>query len=310
MIYVGAALVIVIQAARIFGREQPSSRMIRREEVVDGWIEGLYPAMYVRTHGAEPESMVFHVKWAEWRRGEALTDAELDELVVDLAFSLEFRARRVFAGRQFKGILRGRMTVVWGRDGGDKLHTLLRRHRPGPAAQAHLDRALGWWEAARKAGMLLLEWDEDGYDDISDAFAGIAAHAKTTPAIDVAEHGVTVRQFEVQYDDPPLPFPTQEALTIVAALAVMLVVGVLGPRSQSTTGSAPLDCDDQVQRVRRAAERERGPATAATIDEVLAAVDAGDYPGAHARWTAAPGGPPEGSLLGVQLFLLSTCPRR
>lgn len=311
LLYLVAITLIVVQIARIVGREEPKPRTVQRERITDSWISNLYPNFYVGEHRDEPTPRLFHLPWDRFHRHEALTDAERDALVVDVAFDLEFRARRVLADRQFKGILRGRATVVWGRDRARDLEALLAVHRPGADAQAHLDRALAWWAAARAIGMRIYEWDEDGYDSVDDAFAGLPRHAKAKVDVDPAAHGVVVTPYEVELVPDPLPFPTAEVVRIALLIAAMIAASFVLPRSTASSRSTPrLDCDQQIEIVRRAAGREEDPERAALVAAVLADVDAGAYQRAHERWRDAPGTPSPGSMLEIHLFVLTTCPAR
>ena len=91
----------------------PPPRTITHVRYVDGWIAGRYPERYVGEHRDEPP---YHIEpWDRFNRGEPLTPELRDALVIEAAFGLEFRARRLFAGAQFKGILQGATSVVWSR---------------------------------------------------------------------------------------------------------------------------------------------------------------------------------------------------
>lgn len=311
LVLVGAALLLVllVDLAAVAGRKVPREREVERSAIDDRWT-ALYPPRYRRAYQGEPDRPIeVFTRRAALARGEALPPADLDDLIVDAAFDLEFRARRVFAGQQFRGLLRGRHTIVWGGSDGDELLALLRRHRPGPEARAHLDRALAWWSAARRAGARIYEWDEDGYDDVTARFEGLEALAESVVTIDPEDHGVVVRTWTETHRPLADPFPWHRLLR---ALALIIAITALLLRRHGSAitagGDPPPTCADHQATARERAARlaHRRPELGPRLDPVLAALDAGDPARAGAIWQPV-GDDPEERLLGAQLFIASAC---
>ena len=310
LVLVGAALLLVDLAA-IARRELPPEREIQRSAIDDRWT-ALYPPRYRRTYQGEPDRPIeAFTRRAAFARGEALAPVDLDDLIVDAAFDLEFRARRVLADQQFRGILRGRHTIVWSGSDGDELLALLRRHRPGPEARAHLDRALAWWSAARRAGARVFEWDEDGYDEVTSRFDGLEGFAESAAPIDPEDHGVLVRTWtETQRPAAP-PFPWHRlcrALAVAIGILVLLLLRDRGSADTPARGGDPPTCAEHQATARGRAARlaHRRPDLRPRLDPVLAALDAGDPARAEEIWRDH-GDDPEERLLGAQLFIASSC---
>ncbi|MCA9658048.1 MAG: hypothetical protein KC486_06875 [Myxococcales bacterium] len=318
-------------------------------ETRDRWVTDLYPPRYHGLRGDEPGRALDGERWHRLDRGEPLTEAETDALLLDVSFTLEQTARRVFADRQFKGVMRGEGTLVWDSRSAARIGRALRRRPPSPAVREHLDRALAWWQAALDAGLEIYEWDRPGYDRITGAFAGLASFAKERPTIDPEAHGVEVVRVappaRVRTRPPRVGVPLRTAWgatkiqfvgTVLVTVVALLVVAV---KRCGRTPARPRSCAEIEASVRSLAARveEGRPSRAPLLAEVRAQVDAGEAYAAFQRWDAAStaergarplagagaaavGEPPEVDLhdahevlLGAELMLLSQCqprPRR
>ncbi len=194
----------------------------------DAWIAGCYPQRYWEPHRHGEPRLVSPCE-GPYPRGEALSREELDERVLDAAFELEFRARRVFADMQLKEGIQKRMAVVWTGSVGEQIGRRLATHRPDGEVRVHLDRALAWWSAALAGGMEVFEKNGTGHDDVTRAFTGFEAFAEAQPAIHTAQHGVLDERWERRYEreDPRVPkarADLAEAMFRVVYTAVVLVV--------------------------------------------------------------------------------------
>ena len=194
----------------------------------DDWIAGCYPRRYCESHRHGEPRLVRPCE-GPYPRGEALSRDELDERVLDAAFELEFRARRVFADMQFKDGIQKRMAVVWTGSAGETIGRRLATHRPDGEVRVHLDRALAWWSAALANGTEVFEKNGTGHDDVTRAFTGFEAFAEAQPAIDTAQHGVLDERWERRYEreDPRAPkarADLRDAMFTVVYMVVILVV--------------------------------------------------------------------------------------
>lgn len=290
-------------------------RTITHVRYVDGWIAGRYPQKYVVEHRDEP---TYHIEpWDRFNRGEPLTPEQRDALVIEAAFGLEFRAHRLFAGAQFKGILQGATSVVWCRSAGVEIAQLLRAHQPGPEARVCLDRALGWWRAALDHGMRIFEWDRPGYDEVTDAFTSLPVFAREEVRVSPAAHGVEVMRTVETRPAPPPPSMFWPALRIAVLLAIAALVTCTLRDSEPAFGGPvePIDCDVQLRQVLRAAAELRveiadDAARVATLDELVTAVRAGDMARARAVWPRGKDRGHEEVMLDSHLLLLELCDKK
>lgn len=317
------ALLIII-GVRVYGeveeirRRQPRrERTITHNRYIDGWIVGRYPQRYVREYNDEAGPK--DERWYPFLRGEPTTAAVRDALVIDGAFQLEFRARRMFAGAQFKGILEGRLSLVWARDPAIELRQLLDAHEPGPEARACLDRALGWWRTALARGMRIFEWDRPGYDEVTTAFQDLASLAREVVSVDPAAHGVEIETKTRTIPAQVLGRPYWPILRIIGLLLIALVCtcAVLSldgdsRRDAPVRAHEPLNCGEQRAKVLRASEvlsgeLPPGSELAAALAEAVAAVQAGDSAAAFASWNHVHDDRPASILLNADLLLLRYC---
>jgi hypothetical protein len=290
----------------------PPPRTITHVRYVDGWIAGRYPERYVGEHRDEPP---YHIEpWDRFNRGEPLTPEQRDALVIEAAFGLEFRARRLFAGAQFKGILQGTASLVWCRSAGVEIAQLLRAHQPGPEARACLDRALGWWRAALDHGMRIFEWDRPGYDEVTDAFTSLPIFAREEVRVSPVAHGVEVKKTVETRPAPPPPSAIWPLLRLAVLLMIAILVTCTLREHKPVFGGAaePIDCDVQLRQVLRAAGQLRveiadDAARVATLDELVAAVRAGDLARARTLWPRQEDRDPEEVMLEAHLLLLELC---
>jgi hypothetical protein len=320
-----------------------------RGETHDRWVAELYPPRYHAIHGDEPGRALEGEPWVRLERGETLSEADTDALLLDVAFTLEQTARRVFADRQFKGVMQGRGTLVWDRRSAARIGRALRRRSPSPAVREHLDRALAWWQTALDAGLQIYEWDRPGYDRITDAFADLASFAKERPTIDPEAHGVEVvpvaepvREREpVRLPRVDVSFGSKWGATAIQALgmiaiAVVAVTFVMIKRCEvsRTHRRSCAETEASVRGLLGKIEAER-PARAPLVAELRAHIDAGETFEAYRRWDAARAAEREAepragvgaaavggehrevdlgeaheTLLGVELMLLSQCQPR
>lgn len=317
LIFLTVAVRVIAEVVEIVRRPPPRpERRITQVRHVDGWIAGRYPQRFVGEHRDEP--MVRSEHWGPFLRGEPTTPEQRDELVIESAFQLEFRARRMFAGAQFKGILQGQTSLVWGRSAGVEIERLLRAHEPGPAARVCLDRALAWWRAAMAQGLRIFEWDRPGYDEVTEAFQGLTKFAREEVPASPAAHGV-----EVQTTIKTIPaVPSPSAVWPVLRIVVLVLIGVigtcalLGTERERRGGGAPepIGCDETRRDVLRVAGRMQleiagEPERAALLDEVVAAVRAGDDAKAAALWPRVKDQSTESVLIDAHLLLLRYCER-
>lgn len=285
--------------------------------VKDPWIATLYPRRY-RGRGGDNVPVYVSEHWRRQFRGEDLTPDELDALVVDIAFALELRARRVLSGHQFRGILRGTKTLVWDRDCAVTFKKILSIHRPRAVARPHLDRALAWWSAALGAGMRVFEWDRPGYDEVTAAFVELTDFVGETIVVERADHGVEVETKTVHVPAfvPPPRWgpPLRMGLGFVVWVVTMVVVLGHQPGSMASGrhAPAPLDCATQLERVVASATRmaKRVPEVRDTLDEILVYARESRAEDALARLQQEALVSPEATLLETQLFLLTTCVER
>jgi len=196
----------------------------------DDWIAACYPRRYWGPHEHGEPRLVSPCE-GPYPRGEALSREDLDERVLDAAFELEFRARRVFADMQFKGGIQKRMAVVWTGSAGENIRRRLTTHRADKEVRVHLDRALAWWSAALAGGMEVFEKNETGHADVTGAFTGFEAFAEAQPAIDTAQHQVLDERWERRYEreDPRAPKAradvAEEMFRVLFTVVTLAVVG-------------------------------------------------------------------------------------
>lgn len=315
LIFLTVALLVSVEVLEIVRTPPPRpERTIKHVRQIDAWIAGRYPQRFVGEHRDEPTIRSDH--WGPFLRGEPTTPEQRDELVIDCAFALEFRARRLFAGAQFKGILQGATSVVWSRSAAGDLKRLLAAHEPGPAARACLDRALGWWRAAIDRGMRIFEWDRPGYDEVTEAFLDLPTLAREAVRVDTAAHQVEVRTNVETIPAEPSPSRIGAVLRIFVLLACAVAATcALWERGGAQAPSGPLDCEEKRRDVLRVAGRMRleiaaDAARAAVLDEIIAAVQAGDDARATALWPKVKDRSTESVLVDGNLFLLQHCDTR
>ncbi|MEZ4383341.1 MAG: hypothetical protein R3A79_18575 [Nannocystaceae bacterium] len=309
-----------------------------RERVFDAWVADLYPAYYHSLPGDRPGRALDGPLWLRFDAGELLNQDDVDALHLDVAFTLEQAARRVFAERQPTGGLAGR-ALVWDTRSAAKMRRALAGRPPSPAIREPLRRAFAWWQAALDAGLELYDADAPGQERITYAFKEFGRYEKRLPKIDPQAHGVAVHAdpFHVRPEER-LPQGTDDRafslgwLKFVAVLA-LAILSLLPAAVQRCTPSParsrvrPPDCAklraDALDLARRVEARspERGPLLA----EIRGLIDAGETAEAHRRWEAATraeagaGTPPLPGevdleeagerLLGTQLFILQQCRR-
>jgi hypothetical protein len=145
-------------------------------------------------------------------RGEApLPAGETAEQVlaraqISGAYHVEFLARSVMAGQQFTGVQTHKRHVLV--DQSSTAWDLRQIWDAGPRTlevQAFVDRAVGCLRQVFAQGVVVLEWDKPGYDDVTRSFKELLVYAsdpEVTPVVlewDLVYHG-----------EPPLPpDPTQ-----------------------------------------------------------------------------------------------------
>lgn len=331
MWFILAAALVVLRAALLIFREvtdmrahaRPAAgpRSVTHRTVRDPWIADLYPADFAGPHEDEPR--LHHRRQGSYRGPGSLSPAACDDLVIEHAFQLEFRARRMFAGAQFRGILRGDTSIVWAASPAHQLRTLLADHTPGPAAREHLDRALSWWLAALAAGMRVFEWDRPGYDEVTQEFRGLDALATRILPIDPRAHGVEVRSTTHLVDPPPPPDHGWAVIRIffLVVIAIFITAVVCAHECPRGANTPPPTCAEHHAKLdARVAELlARGhtsdpepaltPAQLAALQQVQAALAAGHPNTAHALWDAARDDQPGAALLAVELFLYALCPQ-
>ncbi len=299
-----------IKILRTWPKPQPA-RVIARPNVLDPWIKSVYPRRFHGEHGEEPSNYVRSEHRYKYTYGEQLTGEQLDELVVDAAFDLEFRARRVFASHQFRGILQGKNTLVWDAQSGTAIEKLLSDHQPGPEARRHLDRALAWWATALDHGMGVYEWDRPGYDDVTNTFRGLLRFARAEVAIDPRKHGVEQVVVEKHVDafHPPAPVGPFSRMALGLVAVVTLHVVLSRGHAPVAEPQAPRTCTEQQQQVEVSARRARTkvPALEPLIKQVLAQVRDGRAQEAFALFKAQRPDDPLALMLEVELLLLTTC---
>jgi len=308
--------VLVVFGEFIDKRNRQKSRPAResiRETILDPWIEACYPPGFGGEHGEHPNPRYCQVL-AKFDRGEKLTPAQVDELVTEIAFDLEFRARRLYAGYAFKGILQGAGTIVWTEDAADSAVNVLANVKPGDQAQKRLDRAIAWWVQARLDGARVFEWDEDGYDEVTPAFDRVARFATdAAPEIDSDAHGVTVRRDVIIVPAFTPPGRWKPALRIAGATVVFVAYAWWLQTDFSPSHTPGTDrsrtCGEQLVKVEEAAKMvlKREPDRAADIQQVLAQARTGERKQALENWKLGGHQAPSATLLEVELFLLTVC---
>ncbi|MGB1013468.1 MAG: hypothetical protein ACPG4T_04975 [Nannocystaceae bacterium] len=315
MVWGWIVFVLVVFAELVDKRNRQKSRPARvtvRETILDPWIEAGYPPRFCGEHGEHPNPRSSDLRV---HRGVRPTPEQLDTRVDELAFGLEFRARRLFAGHSFAAKQRPG-TVVWTREAADNAFKLLSDHKPGQAAQTRLDRALAWWVQARVDGATVYEWNEDGYEEISAAFDRLARFATDdAPEIASETHGVTTRRDTTSV--PAFTAPARWKSLLRIATATALFVGFAW---HSLTSSRPFDssisaaaprrsCAEQLEKVEQAAVfvLKRDPTEAAAVERLLAQTRSGQARQAFEEWKQGERELPAAALLEGEVFLLTVC---
>ena len=178
---------------------------------------------------------------------------------------------------------------------------------PAPAEQAIIDQALGCLRQCFDQGVVILEWDRPGYEDVTAAFQELMIFATHPSATPLGLPWVEASPRSTPAEPAPTPRPRRwaAALTLGALLTVGLLLLLRLP-----TPSAPIPSPPQLQRLR---DRLGAPDLAGLPDDptaraaALARLDQGDPAGAAALLQGSP-------ALGVQqlqveLFVyLHACP--
>lgn len=296
------AAVVAADLRSMVNRPPPPPVRVTRHVVRDGWIGGAVRG----ADGAAPR-LDEHAQWSVFLRHQPMTPAELDALVIAVAFNLEIRARRFFSGHGFAGARGSPGVTELEPDACMVIQNLLYAHKPGPEARGHLDRALAWFAAALAAGLQVT----NGREAVTEELLRLQRFAVTRPAIDVAEHGVTIETTEEVHEGIARPV---EMLRVVRILALTVGVIALFPLLGGPKGPGPGSCAERrastLEYAARLQERTRDPGQLEALPRVIAAVRAGEVAEARALWEpvkgdAATGDP--GAMLGVELFLLEAC---
>lgn len=229
------------------------------------------------------------------------TDEALPRAQIAAAYRLEQLARAVMAGRQFTGIARyPRHTLVDNASTAADIAAIWAAEPRTADAQAFIDRALGCWHQCRARGVIVLQWDRPGYDDVTTEFDRLFDFASEP------HHTPVVLAWEEAYlgeprRGPPVPPPRYPRLPSALRFAwyaawpvgilLFTVWGLPRVHGDVTPPPAPLPCATQLEALRAELDRapvEGLPDDAAARAQARARLDVGDAAGAESCLRASP----------------------
>ena len=263
---------------------------------------------------------------ASWPTPAGLTPEEaVRQAQVSAAHELEGFARAILRGEQFTGVQLSQRRVVV--DQAERAWDIASVWRAAPRdaeVQALVDRAVGCLRQCLAQGVVVLEWDRPGYDDVTRAYRELLPFA-SDPDVTPVE-----LPWEPEFKGEPVlptkrapPVPPRTLFGEVRAGAVrgivkgaiaigfaLLVASLLrGMRTRPARVPAPPRRSCAEERAWLRAELARSDAGGLADDpavraEALARFDRNDVEGAHAVLVASKRDGPQ--LLAVQVFVYAT----